>query len=299
LEGARGERAQLLPKSDGETIMISSFQSRSFGVGRNLSEEEIVKINTFREIYRKEYISKEAATTINGNNSKNDIKNNPFTRIFEVGIDKEGYWTFNHMSLQHDDVVDCLQVLFPNHDFVFYYDQSSGHCKKKSDGLNVHEMNKKWGGLQRHMRSTCITDGCLGKFNPVLAVGDSQTMVFTENEVGPFNMTQAARDARRYDKIVGTKRVKKTKSDLLQTLIDEKGFKPTTHYTMEKIIQITKDFGLPLQHEVNKIEEGWVGKPKGLYQVLYERGFIDTSLHKNEYHTTGNKPHWKDETGAI
>ena len=34
------------------------------------------------------------------------------------------------------------------------FDQSSGHCKKKEDGLNVNAMNKEYGGKQRKMRET-------------------------------------------------------------------------------------------------------------------------------------------------
>jgi hypothetical protein len=32
--------------------------------------------------------------------------------------------------------------------------------------------------------------------------------------------------------------------------------------------------GIPLCKEIQKIEEGWEGKAKGLFQVLWERGFI-------------------------
>ena len=32
---------------------------------------------------------------------------------------------------------------------------------------------------------------------------------------------------------------------------------------------------IPIRHEIPIIEEGWVGKPKRMFQILYERGFLD------------------------
>lgn len=32
---------------------------------------------------------------------------------------------------------------------------------------------------------------------------------------------------------------------------------------------------LSIRHEIPIIEEGWVGKPKRMFQILYERGFLD------------------------
>jgi len=38
------------------------------------------------------------------------------------------------MAIQLEDLVDCLAVLFPLFDFVFLFDQSSGHTKNKKMG---------------------------------------------------------------------------------------------------------------------------------------------------------------------
>jgi hypothetical protein len=38
---------------------------------------------------------------------------------FELGVNNEGYWTYNHMSVQFEDCVDCLKVVYPHFDFVF------------------------------------------------------------------------------------------------------------------------------------------------------------------------------------
>ena len=36
-----------------------------------------------------------------------------------------------------------------------------------------------------------------------------------------------------------------------------------------------KDINLPVRYTYEKILPGWVGKPKGSLQILYERGWID------------------------
>ncbi len=48
---------------------------------------------------------------------------------------------------------------------------------------------------------------------------------------------------------------------------------------------------IPIREEVQKIQEGWVGKAKGLIQVAYERGLIDNENNNamKKYTTTGRK----------
>ena len=41
------------------------------------------------------------------------------------------------MKLQLEDVFDVLVEVFPEFDFLFLFDQSSGHTKMRVDGLNT------------------------------------------------------------------------------------------------------------------------------------------------------------------
>ena len=45
--GKDGKRP-ILPKTNGQSIMISAFQSREFGFGLNVTDEDITKINSLR-----------------------------------------------------------------------------------------------------------------------------------------------------------------------------------------------------------------------------------------------------------
>jgi len=53
------------------------------------------------------------------------------------------------MVLQLENFVDILQHIFPQYDYMFLFDHSSGHDKKREDGLNVIKMTKSFGGTQR------------------------------------------------------------------------------------------------------------------------------------------------------
>lgn len=140
----------LLPKSQGESLLCTAFASRSFGLGRYLSPEELETRNKFRTDTRPNYISTKSAIRVHGKGEKPNLtsESNPFLKYFQPGNDKDGYWNFDLMALQLEDLCDCLIVLYTNHHFLIYFDQSSGHCKKQDNGLRVTEMNMNWGGVQ-------------------------------------------------------------------------------------------------------------------------------------------------------
>ena len=60
------------------------------------------------------------------------------------------------------------------------------------------------------------------------------------------------------------------------------------HTTQERIDQLTKEHDIELTCSVEVVKEGWLGKPKGLLQVLWERGWINESR-LGEYTLKGTK----------
>ena len=103
--GPNGEKA-ISPKDEGLGIMTSAFQSRKFGFGMKINEEQLAEINRYRE--GKEYIDKDAAKSKRGNTRKLALTSSPFVLEFEYGANAEGYWVYEHMVLQLEDCVDCL-----------------------------------------------------------------------------------------------------------------------------------------------------------------------------------------------
>ncbi len=61
--GPSGERS-ILPKNDGIGVMVSAFQSKEFGWGVDITEEQMVRINEMRKC--KEYFDTVAANEVNG-----------------------------------------------------------------------------------------------------------------------------------------------------------------------------------------------------------------------------------------
>ena len=160
--GPDGEKP-LIPKDDGAGIMISAMVSREFGYGMSLSPEELEKVNSERRRGRK-YIDEQAANTINGKADKPNLTSSPFAIQFEYGINAQGYWDYNRMMLQFEDCVDVVSVLFPEFEFVFLFDHSSGHDRQRPDGLSITKISKFFGGGQPKMRPSKILDGDLGTF---------------------------------------------------------------------------------------------------------------------------------------
>jgi hypothetical protein len=66
----------------------------------------------------------------------------------EYGANEDGYWMENHMIVQFEDRFDCLKVLLQDkYDFVFLFDHSSGHVRKRINGLDASKMTKEYGEL--------------------------------------------------------------------------------------------------------------------------------------------------------
>ncbi|KAI2513790.1 hypothetical protein MHU86_573 [Fragilaria crotonensis] len=289
--GPKGERP-LLPKDEGAGVMISSFIGREYGLIQELDLDTLNSVNEIRRGAR--YADEEAAMDVYGSSLKPQLSagKSPFLTYFDYGENKEGYWDYNHMVLQFEDVVDCLKVMHPNYHFVFLFDHSSGHAKQRPDGLNASRMNKSFGGKSPAMHPTVIDreSGFLGPYPRILEPGHTQRLTFTETDVGPFWMTPNERISNRLDQDLDSDPatiIPRNKSELILEL-HGKGIK-TKGKNKKELVVLCVNNGIPINRgDVPKIKEGWVGKAKGLLQILWERGFIDTSK-LSSYTLTGRK----------
>jgi hypothetical protein len=87
--------------------MLSAFVSRELGFGKTLTADELTKINNERQI-GKTYTDLQAANEILKTHHKPLLTESPFIKYLFIGANNEGYWNSFHMSLQFEDVVDCL-----------------------------------------------------------------------------------------------------------------------------------------------------------------------------------------------
>jgi hypothetical protein len=277
--GPSGQRP-LLPKSEGDGYMLSAFVSREFGFGRVLTKEELDQVNAARRaVGRNTYVDKHAAKEVLGTINKSDLKESPLVKYLYIGASNEGYWNSFHMSVQFEDVVDCLQVLYPEFQFVFLFDHSQGHARKRDGALTALSMSKGYGGAQAKMRDTIILqdEGYLGPHSPILKAGDTQSLVYLESDSGPWYLSPEQRQSQRHDRPTGrSKRVERSKKILVEclraagvTLQQQRG------YTRKELQEFAKNNGIDLHEQKEVVTFGWERQPKGLLQVLWERGLID------------------------
>lgn len=96
------------------------------------------------------------------------------------------------MVLQFEDPVNVIKITHPSYDFVLLFDRAAGHAKQRPDGLNQHSTNCSFRGKIASMRSTVIEqeEGYLGPFPRSLGPEDTQLLVFSSLNIGPFWQTE-------------------------------------------------------------------------------------------------------------
>ena len=263
--------------------MISAFVSRDYGFGFDISDEQLFSINSLRS--GKEYIDKTAAINKNGNTMKEKLHCSPFVRKLNYGANNEGYWSYDDMILQVEDCIDTLNTINgEKYEYLFIFDHSNGHDRVSPDALSVSAISKGFGGSQPRMRPYIIKDASyLGPFDhPMrLKVGDTQSMIFDDINSGPFWLDEKATEERKYDVNKGTKMIYSKKDEMIDQLkaigiANPKGCK-------SKIQQLCKRNNIPIKTSINNITEGWFNKPKGAFQMLFERGWINPSIPYKSY----------------
>ena len=180
-------------------------------------------------------------------------------------------------------------------DFLFLMDQSSGHGRMRDAALNANNMSIRFGGKQGMLRKTRLRD--IGPYQKILSIGNKQSMIFEDGDQGPFYLKLEDQVCRKYDQFKGRmKIIKKTKRQLMDEL-KTREFSIRKYYSREEIEKLAQKYKIDLTYGQKEIIEGWVCKPKGLLQVIWERGWINTE-ELNKYSGDG-KSCQKDEFGKV
>mmetsp|Transcript_46844 Transcript_46844/g.56680 ORF Transcript_46844/g.56680 Transcript_46844/m.56680 type:complete len:227 (+) Transcript_46844:16-696(+) len=208
---------------------------------------------------------------------------NPFVQMLEHGQGKDGYWTYNHMVVQIEDVIDTMVCLYPDpndptrcmFNICFELDHSSGHAKDQENGLSTVPsiISISHGGSQRKMRPTKLTEGCFGTVQHPqrLKIGDVQQMVFCDSNLPPISDPTCPKYNTPTGKFVKKELVvSELRTALVRNELNSDGLK-------EKLVERCIAAGIATKKTVQIEEEGYVGKAKGALQVAYERGFCDAN----------------------
>jgi hypothetical protein len=136
----------VIPKDEGLGVMISAFVLREFRFGMKLADADLQKVNEYRQ--GKHYSDRSAAMFKRGSSARQPFENSPFVVEFEYGANSEGYWTYDHMILQFGDCIDVVKVLYPEYEYIFLFNHSCSHDRKRPDGLCVNSIHKGYAGMQ-------------------------------------------------------------------------------------------------------------------------------------------------------
>jgi hypothetical protein len=131
----------------------------------------------------------------------------------------------------------------------------------------------------------------------MLKVGEYQHMVYHADDAGPFFMTAAKRQSSKFDSLTGISRPKIRRKDAMEKDLRAKGVRAKGNKVA--IVELCKQNNVPYKETREKINEGWMGKPKGMLQVLWERGFIDPAIELSKvegFYTNDGK---KDAFGNL
>jgi hypothetical protein len=133
------------------------------------------------------------------------------------------------------------------------------------------------------MRESVIKgeDGYLGMNERTLNVGDTQHFIYQPGDVGPFWMTEAEREINRHDRILPSPpgndppTRNKTIAELRNELAPLKILNEQRQYRLAELRDFARSNNIELKKLKTREKKGWEGQPKGLLQVLWERGWID------------------------
>lgn len=202
------------------------------------------------------------------------------------------------MIVQFEDCIDCLTVVYNDeYDFVFLFDHSSGHAKKRVNGLDAAGMNKSHGGTRQHPTLIKQKEGYLGPFhNPqnarMVQVGEEQSLNWDGDlgdDDGPWYLTSEERRKQREDELVPlapnkVKDVEKKKRALIEEILQADTARLLSRQVLEKktltpLQEIAKKLDIEIAKVVtHRLKTGYRSKGKGYAQVLWERGWIDENL---------------------
>ena len=256
----------LRKKTEGPGGMVSAFQDEKRGFGLPLSEEEIARVNANRQRVKRA-----------------PLKATPGLHFLLPGKNREGYWGFDEFQKQVIDVMDCLEEVEPGRQLVIEVDHSAGHAKFLPDGLRVSNMNVKYGGRQKVVRDSVLKEGCLGPGKAKMYLNGDKWST-------------------KYDTNLTTRVV-----DLTLKLgdVQSMAFGPNDPPPFYDLEAPTKDKTF-VRRGKREQKEGYVGKPKGMKQVLWERGWYGDGMsttskdpEKNIPMVLGDLPDFKNERSAL
>jgi len=264
-----GDVSVMRPKTEGAKVMISIFQDEVRGFSWRLTAEELEIFNDWRE-----------------ERNKTRVTADPTIQFFHHGKNKEGYWDAQNMLEQTEQVIDLWECFFPGIQLIGEFDQSGAHMKGQEGALRADYMNVNWGGKGHAPRNVELAEDCVGEEIAVL-------YQHSENKEWRLNVTDADVQSGKWVKKVC--KVRPSGDDgAVQSFVFVDGDAPP-YYDLQAPAkdewvseeEYDRRRGGRSKAKVTRNEQGqllipgYEGKPKGLKQIAWERGFKVNGLNKN------------------
>jgi hypothetical protein len=150
--------------------------------------------------------------------------------------------------------------------------------------LRVIEFGSFFGRPRSFRRQTRIVPGCLGPHNPSLRVGDIQYLLFQEGDDGPYILSEEERQERRFDSLPDDNAMTyeiRPVHELIDEIVARQqrvGIAERPEALRRKpfylIAQKCHELDIPLRNGHPAVRPGWVGKAKGMDDLVKERGLL-------------------------
>lgn len=255
----------LRSKSQGAGEMVSAFQDRKHGFGFPMTEEQL-------QLVRDKHGAELAALEVK-------LEASPGCVFFVYGKNKQGYWTFEDFAKQCSVLMLCYETLYPNHQLLVEVDHSAGHGKGKEGALNVNNMNGGFGGKQGRLR---VGEGSEMKEEEGYLGEHPLEVVFPDKANIP-EAWQRLQNPEHEDVLP----VERRKAGEVMLTFNNLKLKVGDQQFFQFAATDPPPFYDPLAHPEDSTEtvkgkevktEGYVGKPKGMKQILWERGMHEVGM---------------------
>ena len=155
------------------------------------------------------------------------------------------------MVLWLEDFLDILKTINGHKfDYCFLFDHSNGHDRLQPDGLNINKISKYYGGKEPNIRDGEIMNkNYFGPFkhDKLLKVRDVQELTWTDDQKGPYYMTSAMKEMKKFDKSEGkTREVDLTVEELVSSL---RGMGVNIKGKKDNMVKLCKNINLPLEKQ--------------------------------------------------
>ena len=143
-------------------------------------------------------------------------------------------------------------------------------------------MHVDYGGSVASMHE--ITVGEIGPYPSMLKVSEQQSMLFTDSCKGLFWLKDMDEVLSRVDVSHDRSQAKdKTKARLLVGLRCTVIGTTSRQYLKSDLVTVCITHNIPTTVSIQNSTPGWLGRPNGMLQILFEMGWIDVNLVTSQY----------------